>query len=181
MVPFSIMRTFTTFLLLATSCGMIYGQNVQIAVVSSDYPVTLPMGSSINLSTVNLSVGYPVGLTPSQYISASQLNADFQTAITNYPSPTDPPEAILSTALQQILGKYSQMTGGSMTGEISGPGQTIGTITIPGAPIGTIIVEIGTYNPSTGLLGILLKNNSNTRVYHPAPPKPAPPANSSQQ
>jgi hypothetical protein len=176
------MRNFTTrsLFLLAISCGMIFGQNVQIAVVTSSYPVTFPTGSSLNFSYLNLTVGYPVGLTPSQYISASQLNTDFQGFISAYPSPTDPPEAILSTALQGILGKYSQMTGGSLLGEIAGPSQTIGTITIPGSPIGTITVTIETYNPSTGYLGILEKQRSSSKTVHPpAPEKPVPATNSS--
>ena len=163
--------TSSLLLLLPLSCGLMLGQNQQISAIGSTYPVTIPMGVTSPLSTVELSVGYPVGLSPNQYISGTQLNTDFQGLFSAYPNPTDPPEAILSTVLQGILSKYSQITGGSLTGEISGPGTTIGGITIPGAPAGTITVVIGNYNPVTGLLGLLLKQGNSPKNAKPTTPQ----------
>ena len=63
------------------------------------------------------------------------------------------------------------MTGGIIIGEMSGPPQVIGGIPIgPGAPMGTISVTIGTYNPTTGLLGILSRSkprDASTRTTAP--------------
>jgi hypothetical protein len=134
---------------LSLSCGLLYGQTQKIATVSSSYPVTLPAGTNLSFSSAGLGISYPVGLTPGSYISATQLNTDFQTFLAAYPSPTDPPEAILSSVLQSILNKYPQMTGGTLTGEIPG--------TFMGVPIpsggGSVTVVIGTYNPTTGFIG----------------------------
>jgi hypothetical protein len=150
----------------------LYGQTTTISYVSSDYTVTMPSGfSGTNLSTVSLSVTYPVGLNPGQYISSTQFNADFQGYVSTYPSPNDPPEAILGSVLQSILGKYPQIAGGTLTGEIAGPGTTIGGITIPGAPSGTVIAAIGTFNSNLGIYGLnRTKPISNTSK--PAPVKP---------
>jgi hypothetical protein len=104
--------------------------------------VTVPAGSSFTFTTTNIDVTYPVGLTPNSYISATQLNTDFQAFLTAYPSPTDPPEAILSTVLQAILNKYPQMTGGSLSGEL--PGTYMGFPLSSGG--GTVSVSIGNYN-----------------------------------
>jgi hypothetical protein len=91
------------------------------------------------------------------------LNTDFQGFLSAYPSLTDPPEAILSSVLQSILTKYSQMTGGSVSGEIAGT-ETIGGTTIPVATGGgTVSVVIGNYGSGAGAL-----------VRHPAKAKDAP-------
>jgi hypothetical protein len=140
------MRTF--ILALCLSFGLLYGQTQTVSAISSSYPVTVPTGSPVSFSTASIGVSYPVGLTPSAYISGTQLNTDFQGFLAAYPSPTDPPEAILSTVLQAILTKYPQMKGGSLTGEIGG---TFMGIPIPSGG-GTVSVAIGTYNLGTVLL-----------------------------
>lgn len=129
-------------LALCLSAGPLYSQAQTVSAIDSSYPVTVPTGSSVSFSTASINVSYPVGLTPSSYISGTQLNTDFQTYLGSYPSPADPPEAILSTVLQAILSKYPQMTGGSLSGEIGG---TYMGIPIPGGG-GTVTVAIGTYN-----------------------------------
>ncbi len=154
-------RVCSVILAFSLSFATMYGQTQQVASIDSSYPVTIPAGSALSFSTVSLSVSYPTGLTPGSYISGTQLNKDFQTFLAAYPNQTDPPEAILSTVLQSILSKYSQMTGGTLTGEISGS-ETVDGVTIP-VPDGggTVIVAIGTYN--LGALGL---------SRHPVKPKP---------
>ena len=157
------MRTIRACFVALTLClsfGPLYSQTQTVATIDSSYSVTVPTGSSVTFSTAGLSVTYPVGLTPGSYISGTQLNTDFQSFLTAYPSPTDPTEAILSTVLQSILAKYPQMTGGTLSGEING--------TYMGFPLagagGTVIVSIGTY--SLAALGL---------SRHPAEkPKPSP-------
>lgn len=157
-------RACSVILALSLSLATLYGQTQQVAVIDSSYPVTLPAGSSLNFSSVTLGVVYPTGLTPGSYILGTQLNTDFQNFLSNYPSPTDPPEAILSTVLQSILNKYSQMVGGSLIAELPGTPETIGGITIPN-PVGggSVIVEIGTFS---SLVGGLSRS--------PAKPRPIP-------
>ena len=140
--------------------GVLYGQTGTVSIVASSWAVTLPAGFNGQMfSTLDLGVIYPTGLTASSYITSKQLNSDFQGFISANSSPTDAPESYLSNSLQQILNKYSQMTGGTVNGEISGPGTTIGGITIPGAPAGSITVQIGTYSPYVGLTGFSLKQS----------------------
>ena len=130
------------------SLAPLYSQSTTVATIDSSYPVTVPTGSPVSFSTADIGVSYPVGLTPGSYISGTQLNTDFQTYLAGYPSPSDPPEAILSTVLQQILSKYPQMVGGTLSGSIGG---TFMGIPIPGGG-GTVTVAIGTYN--LGVLGL---------------------------
>lgn len=146
------LRTFA--LSLCMSLGLAYGQTITVASVSSDYTLSLPSGYSGPLSTVTITVTYPLNLTPaSQYVASTQFTSDFQSFLAAYPSPSDPPEAILGSILQSIMNKYPQIVLGALLGTISGPGQTIAPgITIPGTPIGTITAAMGTYNPSTGVI-----------------------------
>jgi hypothetical protein len=126
-----------------------------VSYVYSTHVVSLPAGfTGTAFSSLSLGTIYPTGLTPSSYITINQLNSDFQSSISAYPSPTDPPEAYLSVALQQILNKYSQIAYGTLSGSINGPGTTIPgtTITSPGALIGTITVAIGTPSAAYGSL-----------------------------
>jgi hypothetical protein len=138
------MRTVRASFLLALcfSFGPLHGQTTSVATIDSSYPVSVPRSSTVSFTTANITVTHPVGLTPGSYISGTQLNTDFQSFLTAYPTPTDPPEAILSTVLQAILTKYPQMTGGSLSGEIGG--------TYMGFPLptagGTVTVSIGSYN-----------------------------------
>ena len=141
----------TVILALSLSFAAMYGQTQQIAVVSSSYPVTLPASSTLTFGSENLGVSYPAGLAPGSYILGTQLNTDFQGFLSAYPSPTDPPEAILSTVLQSILNKYSQMIGGTIIAELPGAPTTIGTITIPNPTGGgSVVVEIGTFSSTLG-------------------------------
>jgi hypothetical protein len=135
-------RTRFCILLLCLSFTPLYSQTTKIATIDSSYPITVPTIAGITFSSANLSISYPVGLTPGSYVSGTQLNTDFQGFLTAYPSPTDPPEAILSTVLQSILSKYPQMTGGTLTGEIAG---TIMGFPIPGGG-GSVTVIIGNYS-----------------------------------
>ena len=121
-------------------------------------------------TTSGIGVSYPIGLAPSSYISGAQLNTNFQTFLAAYPSPQDPLEAILSTVLKSILGKYPQMTGGSIYGEIPGPGTTEFGVMVPGPPIGSVSVIIGTYNPTTGVLSGLSRTGTAVRSAKPMPP-----------
>ncbi len=112
----------------------LYGQTGSVSLIISSYAVTLPAAfTAQTFSTLQLGVTYAAGLTPSSYILSKQLNTDFQGFVTANSSPSDAPEAYLSMSLQQILNKYSQMSGGTVLGLISGQGTTIGGITIPGA------------------------------------------------
>jgi hypothetical protein len=123
-------------LVLALFCGLLNGQTQTISSVTSSYVVTLPTGfTGTVFSTLQLGVNYPAGLPTSSYIPIKQLNADFQGFISAYPNPADAPEAYLSIALQQILNKYPQITYGTLTGTINGPGTTFPgtTVTIPGS------------------------------------------------
>jgi hypothetical protein len=169
------MRTVATrslVLAFALSFTGLYGQTTTVSYVSSDYTVTMPTGfSGTSLSTVSLGVTYPIGLAANQYISSTQLNTDFQGFVSGYPSPSDPPEAILGSVLQSILSKYPQIVGGTLTGEIAGPGTTIGGITIPGAPSGTVIAAIGNYNSTLGIYG-LNRTKPISSSSKPAPVKP---------
>lgn len=119
--------------------------------ISSSFSITNPTVATTQLESLSVSVSYPVGLAPNSYISVTQLTTDFQGAIAAYPSPQDPLEAILSTALASILKKYPQMTGGLVTGFTLGP--SIAGIPTPG---GAILVEIGTSGLS-GTIGTLRK------------------------
>jgi hypothetical protein len=168
-------RISTSFIavLLMVSCPVLFGQSTQIAGVSSSYPIKDATVGGVAFS-FNLSVTYPVGLAASSYISGTQLNSDFQGFLAAYPNPSDPPEAILSNVLQSLLSKYSQMAGGSLIGEIAGPGQSIGGIMIPGLPAGSVSVFIGNYSPLSGLLGLLEKNGKPRNAQPVAPLKQAP-------
>ena len=172
------MRTFATrsvVFAISLCVGLLYGQT-SVAYVSSDYSVSMPSGfSGTSLSTVNLGVHYATGLPASQYISSTQFNTDFQAFVSAYPSPNDPPEAILSSVLQSILNKYPQISGGTLTGEIAGPGTTIGGITIPGAPAGTVIAAIGNFNSTLGLLGLNKTKPISNSNRPPTPVKPTTP------
>lgn len=129
------------------STGSMHGQTQKTGAINSSYPVTVPAIAGIAFSQVSLAVSYPTGLTPGSYISGTQLNTDFQGFLSAYPSPQDPPEAILSAVLQSVLNKYPQMNGGSVTGFIASSVQGI-SIPVGG---GTVIVTIGNY----GLTGII--------------------------
>jgi hypothetical protein len=143
-----ITRVSSALFALCLSFVPLHSQTTTVSSIDSSYPITVPTGSAVNFSTATIGVSYPIGLTPGSYISGTQLNTDFQSFLTAYPSPTDPPEAILSTVLQAILNKYPQMTGGTLSGEIGG---TYMGIPIPGAG-GSVTVAIGTY--SLGALGL---------------------------
>ena len=162
---------------LSLSVVALYGQTQTIAVVSSSYTVTVPQSfTGTMFSTSSIGVSYPVGLSPSSYISGTQLNTDFQSFLTSYSNPNDPLEAILGSVLQSILNKYPQMTGGTLFGEIAGPGMTISGITLPGPPLGTVSVAIGTYNPATGVITGLNRNAGTMNSVVPGKPaKPVTP------
>jgi hypothetical protein len=145
-----IIRAFSLTIALALCFGGAYAQTTKVATISSSYPVTIPAGTMISISTVSMGVSYPIGLTPGSYVSGTQLNTDFQGFLSAYPSLTDPPEAILSSVLQSILNKYPQMTGGSLSGEIAGPPTMIGGITIPN-PTGGGFVDVIISNALTGV------------------------------
>ena len=83
----------------------------RIGTVGSSISITTPTVTSVKYYAISMSVTYPVGLPAASYISAAQINTDFQSAIAAYPSPQDPQEAILSTAAAAILQMYPQMTG----------------------------------------------------------------------
>jgi hypothetical protein len=156
------------------SLSLLHGQTTTVATVASSYPLTIPAGmTGLSVNTIELfSVSYPVGLTPvSQYISGAQFNKDFQGFLAAYPNLSDPPEAILSTVLQNILTKYPQITGGYLIGVISGPPTVIGGIPIPGSgtPMGTISVTIGTYNPTTGVITGLARTGPTADAIKSAP------------
>jgi hypothetical protein len=160
-------------LLLSLSWGLSYGQTVTIATVSSSYPVTVPASfTGTMFDTTGIGVSYPIGLAPGSYISGTQLNTDFQTFLAAYPNPQDPLEAILSTVLKAILNKYPQMTGGSIFGDIPGPGTMEFGVMIPGPSLGSVSVVIGSYNPTTGLITGLSRTGTAKPV---SPAKPAPP------
>ena len=108
------------------------------AEVSSSISITSTAVGPVKYYALNLSVSYPIGLPAASYISAAQLNTDFQNAILAYPSPQDPQEAILSTALSSIMQKYPQLAGSTLTALT--PGQSIGGISIPSG--NSIIIEI---------------------------------------
>ncbi len=130
-------------------CGLLYGQTATVSSIISSYAITTPTGFTGQVfSTLELGVYYPAGLSPSSYITNTQLNSDFQGFISGYPNPSDAPEAYLSVALQGILNKYPQILGGTLTAAISGPPQVVNGMPIPGTgtPIGSISVAIGTFN-----------------------------------
>jgi len=142
--------------------GALPVQTGNVSNVTSSWAVTPPAGYTDPVfSSLQLTVTYPISLTPSSYITSKQLNSDFQNFISANSSPTDAAEGFLSISLQQILNKYSQMGGGAVSGLMSGPGTTIGGVTIPGLQVGSITVAIGTYNPFTGLTGLLSLNQPN--------------------
>lgn len=145
----------SVLLVLSLSCGLLYGQTTKLSLITSSYPVTTPanFGGQV-FSTLGLDVYYPTGLSTSSYITGSQLNSDFQGFLSSYPNPTDAPEAYLSVALQGILNKYPQITGGTLSAAVSGPPQVIGGVTIPGSgtPIGSVYVAIGTLTSAAAVL-----------------------------
>ncbi|HLK66401.1 MAG TPA: hypothetical protein VKU19_23365 [Bryobacteraceae bacterium] len=122
------------------------GQTVSVATVNSSYPVPNQTLSGYNFA-VGLGVSYPVGLSASSYVSGKQLAADLQGFVSGYPNPSDPPEAIFSTALSALLGKYSQIAAGALTAEVA-PVVSGGVLVV--GP--TITVEIGTVS-TTAVLG----------------------------
>jgi hypothetical protein len=135
-------------LVLCLCAASLCGQTQQISVVSSTYPLTATAAGSSKYFSIAIGVSYPTGLTPSSYISGTQLNSDFQAFNTAYPNPADPPEAILSSILASILTKYPQMSGGSLTALLS-------SNAIPGvvAPSGgSVSVFSGTYYTGLGAL-----------------------------
>jgi hypothetical protein len=155
------------------------GQTVTISSIASSWVVTLPVGfAGQAFSTVQLGVLYPIGLPSGSYITSTQLNTDFQSYISAYPTPTDAPEAYLSGALQGILNKYTQMPGGTLGASITGPPQVIGGVSIPGTgtPVGSINVAIGNFATAYGTLsaglygltGIVSGINSSWAVTLPA-------------
>ena len=64
---------------------------------------------------VSATVAYPSGISAGSYLSASQLNSDFQGFVAAYPNAGDPPEAILSSVLASIMQKYPQIAGVSLS------------------------------------------------------------------
>jgi hypothetical protein len=137
-----------------TSAGLSTVQITPVSTVSSIRNLTLPAGfTGTALSSLNLGLVYPTGLTPSSYVASKQLLSDFQGFITGYPTPSDPPEAFLSTSLQQMLNKYPQISGGAISASISGPGMTIpgSPIMTPGPVLGSISVAIGNFDNAYGL------------------------------
>ena len=58
--------------------------------------------------TVIIGIGYNQNLTPSQYISQSQLASDFQGFLSMYPNAGDPAEAQLLFVVNAFVSKYPQ-------------------------------------------------------------------------
>jgi hypothetical protein len=147
-----------------TVAGLSTVQATPVSSVSSVRNLALPAGfTGPALSTVSLGLVYPTGLSPDSYVASKQLLSDFQGFSTAYPTPSDPPEAFLSTTLQQMLSKYSQISGGTLSGSISGPGMTIPgtTVTTPGPVLGTISAAIGNFDNAYGLFFGFAGNVSN--------------------
>lgn len=145
-------------------------QTTTYATVSSSYPVAAQTIGNIKFN-LSLGVSYPVNLSPGSYISGTQLATDLQNSVSGYSSPTDPPEAIFSSALSSLLAKYPQMTGGTLTASVSPTVSAAGVVTL--GP--TISVIIGTFTTSGG---VLASPNSATVLARPVPSaiSPAPAA-----
>jgi len=142
---------------LNSTYASILGQSGPVSLINSTWNINMPNGfSGASIPSVSLGITYPTGLSASSYILNSQLTKDFQSSISNYPTPSDSPEAYLSVALQNILGTYPQMLGGSLSGSISGPPTTIPGLPtpIPGPPVGSVSVLIGQYSYLLGAIGI---------------------------
>jgi hypothetical protein len=133
---------------------LFFGYAGNVSTINSRWLVTAPPGfTGTVFSSVYLSVSYPTGLSAASYITSKQLNTDFQGFLSAYPTPSDPPEAYLSAALQQILNKYPQMPGGTFGASIKGPDVMVPgtTVTTPGPPLGTVAGYLGTYTSATVL------------------------------
>ena len=119
-------------ILLLTTIGFASAQSLtttKFAEVTSSIAVTNLTVGTLKYYSIGLSVSYPISLAPASYISATQLNTDFENAIAAYPTPADPQEAILSTAVLALIQKYQQMAGATL---FALPiGQTIGGIAVP--------------------------------------------------
>jgi hypothetical protein len=79
--------------------------------VSSTYNLgNATFGAGSVQYTVGISISYNQGLTPSQYISPTQLTSDFNGFLSAYPNAGDPPEAILASVASGWATKYSQFS-----------------------------------------------------------------------
>ncbi|HEY7337086.1 MAG TPA: hypothetical protein VH639_19490 [Bryobacteraceae bacterium] len=71
--------------------------------------------------TVNIGIGYNQNLTPGQYISQSQLAADFQGFMSIYPNAADPVEAQLLSVVNSFVTKYPQFASVSVSATTGSP------------------------------------------------------------
>jgi hypothetical protein len=143
--------TALSFVTLGLMAGAAFAQS-SIGVISS-----VGLGSTILKGvsyTIQLSIGYPSGTGASSFISAAQLNSDFQGFVAAYPTAGDPPEGILQSALASILSKYPQMAGGSLFGTslFSAPA-TLGP-QLPVPQISSIQIFQGTFVAGGGFVGL---------------------------
>jgi hypothetical protein len=82
--------TRVTVLFTALCLGSLCAQTQQISLVTSSYPLTATSIGATKFYSVSMTVSYPAGLTPSSYISGTQLNTDFQTFNSAYVNQQDP-------------------------------------------------------------------------------------------
>ena len=97
-----------------------------------------------NNYSASMTVLYPIGLSPSSYISQSQYNTDFQAFLAAYPSKTDPLEAIASSILSSITQKYSQISGASLAVSLI-PAVSITNPVSATTSLNIVTVYIGTF------------------------------------
>ncbi len=110
-----------------------------ISAVVSEYPMAAATISGTKYQ-IQLTVYYPTNLAAGSYIAGAQLTSDMAGFFSTYTPLTDPPEAQLTSALNNLLAKYPQMTGGFLAAN------TTPTVSPTGVNLGAAIsVAIGTY------------------------------------
>jgi len=114
--------------------------------VSSQWPIgTLTIGG--NKFSVTLGVTYPANLSSSSYVPGATLVSEITGLAASYPSPTDTPEAILSSMLNTELGNHSQIAGGTLSASVAPTVSPTGQVTL--GP--TIEVVIGDFSVLGGI------------------------------
>jgi hypothetical protein len=132
------------------------------ASVDSSYPLGSSTFGSVQYA-ISITIHYSSNLLPNQFISQSQLSADYQAFVLAYPSPQDPVEAILQSAANSFSKKYPQFDILSLEADATSPqGPTVG-----GVQLRPQIIAIASSPSLTGFASPNLSRSNRFKLKQP--------------
>jgi hypothetical protein len=99
---------------------------------------------------VSIAIAYNANLSPSSYVTQTQLTSDIVGFLASYPTPTDPPEAILSSMLSSVLQKYPQINGGTLFSTFLGHSVEVFMGNLGGSQSQSALVEKALHRAAAG-------------------------------